>query len=330
MKNFKLEAIIIVGVLFLLPVAMAQQATTEQPKTTPDKPFYGLSVALDNINLALTFEKNAKARKGLEIARERLLEVKAMQEAGKLDKAEVAANNYARTQDTIANSIDSIKGVISEKDADIEDSLTSLDEKTGEVSSELSADKEFNGLATEQKAQIDRINEKISAHKKAIASLEARKYLLKEISAERLREIEKKHEGRGLAGNETKAVEEIAKADAELMAAAQLVTSQLPQGEKFLANAKEHLTKAREALAAKKYGEAFGQANAAYHLAKALEKRVNKIQDKEQKKAEQVGEHEAKMAQRKTGAKENNISKESNKSEHVQSARNSGRGSGGY
>lgn len=43
---------------------------------TPDSWLYGLDVAIDQITLLLNFDNGDKARKGLEIARERLLEVK--------------------------------------------------------------------------------------------------------------------------------------------------------------------------------------------------------------------------------------------------------------
>ncbi|NOQ55545.1 MAG: hypothetical protein GQ477_01930, partial [Nanohaloarchaea archaeon] len=45
---------------------------------TPDSPFYGLDVAMDNIGLMLTFNKAKKAEKKLKIANERLKEAKMM------------------------------------------------------------------------------------------------------------------------------------------------------------------------------------------------------------------------------------------------------------
>lgn len=60
----------------------------------PDSFFYGVDVVLDNINIALSSKDN-KAEKGLEIARERLLEVRAMVDENKFEKSLRAQEEYS-------------------------------------------------------------------------------------------------------------------------------------------------------------------------------------------------------------------------------------------
>lgn len=91
---------IILSIVLILPFVIAQEAASVDtkepivdPGITPDSPLWGIDRALENINLALTFDKSAKAQKGLEHAAERLFEVKAMIEKNKLEhagKAELA------------------------------------------------------------------------------------------------------------------------------------------------------------------------------------------------------------------------------------------------
>jgi len=80
----------IIGILLMvliLPIVNAQQPT-EDPGITPDSFLWGLDKALDQLTLLLTFDKGEKAKKGIEIARERLLEVREMIEENKLEAAE--------------------------------------------------------------------------------------------------------------------------------------------------------------------------------------------------------------------------------------------------
>ncbi len=93
------------AVLLVMPFAVAQPAVVEadmgageveidelegDPGITPDSFWYGLDRALERINLALTFNKVRKAEKGLEIAKERLLEAKKMAEEGNVKAMERA------------------------------------------------------------------------------------------------------------------------------------------------------------------------------------------------------------------------------------------------
>ncbi|MBI2176662.1 hypothetical protein HYU40_04955 [Candidatus Woesearchaeota archaeon] len=71
--------------------AAAEDATAG---VMPDSPLYFLETAFSRLSLALTFDKAAKAEKGLKIAQERLLEVKAMAKEGKLKEAAKAEGEY--------------------------------------------------------------------------------------------------------------------------------------------------------------------------------------------------------------------------------------------
>ena len=248
--------------LFLLaPVAAAIDA--EQPKTTPDKPFYGLSVALDKLSLAMTFDRNAKAKKALAHARERLLEIQAMK--GNPDKAEISARNYADALEVAAQNIEKATAVNADAESDQlaenEKQLTSLVEKANEVSGELASDR------TADQAKINSINEKIAKHREAIQRLEGKKAKLMDKLSDVKKVKVKEHD----LEKETKAMEEIAKAETAIAVA--------DASENIIMVANKHLTNAKTALAAKKFGEAYGQANAAYRLATA----AHKINDKEAK-----------------------------------------------
>ncbi|MCH7567952.1 MAG: hypothetical protein IIA87_00890 [Nanoarchaeota archaeon] len=83
--------LIFVTLSFVIAQDQAVSAEEEiQAGVTPDNPLWGIDRALENINLALTFDKSAKAEKGLKHALERLLEVKAMIEEEKIPDAEKA------------------------------------------------------------------------------------------------------------------------------------------------------------------------------------------------------------------------------------------------
>ena len=297
---------VVIGIVLLIPLAAAHEADT--PKTTPDKPFYGLSVAVDKVGLALTFDKHAKAHKGLTIAHERLLEIKAMREANKLDAAQKSADNYADTMNTVSDAIETAPEDAPEKDAEeigkIDSELADVTETSDDVSNELASTAEVNSLTESQKARIAKINEKISGHKKAIARLEERKAKLgSKLFGEKLTAIEQDHAN--TAGREAKAQNEITAAEAAIATATPLAAN-LPHGSEFLANANKHLQDARDAFTAKRYGEAFGQANAAGHLANAIVKRAGQLEKREEKKAE----HAEKKAEIENRTAEKKVEKE--------------------
>lgn len=302
MKIFEYFFAVLV-ILLLAPLAAAHEDAGEMPKTTPDHLFYGLSVALDKVSLALTSDKHAKARKGLSIAHERLLEINAMREAGKLDKAQKSADNYAATMDVVAAAIEHAPEASPEKDAEdigMDDAgLSEVTDEASDVTGKLASDLEVDNLTELQKARIAKINEKIAHHQKAIAQLEERKSKLgKKLHGEKLKEIEEMHAN--ITKREAKAQVEIAEAEKLIVEATPLAAG-LPRGDELLANANKHLFNARTALTNKKYGEAFGQANAAGHIAKAIAKRSEQLAKRaehKEERAENKTAREAKQAEK--------------------------------
>ncbi len=95
---------LLVAALFILPLAAAQEPTAESEPgdelitgdggITPDNPLYGLDVAFDNIALTFTWNPEAKAKLGLKIAEERLLEAKTMAERGRPEAVQAAQEQY--------------------------------------------------------------------------------------------------------------------------------------------------------------------------------------------------------------------------------------------
>ena len=86
--------------LFLIPLVPSIFAQTEiiddieEAGITPDSPFYFLDVALDQLFLNMETNNAKKAVLGLEIASERLSEVKLMIEANKIEHAEEAKKHH--------------------------------------------------------------------------------------------------------------------------------------------------------------------------------------------------------------------------------------------
>lgn len=78
--------------------APQEQVEEVDPGITPDSPMYGLDVALDNVRYALS---NNKEETGLEIAKERLAENKAMTQEGKTEAAEEAMQQAERVHERV-------------------------------------------------------------------------------------------------------------------------------------------------------------------------------------------------------------------------------------
>lgn len=129
---------------------------------TPDSFLYFLDVALDNINLALTFDSGEKARKGLDIARERLIEVREMVNRNKLDAAQAAQREHSNALRVVQNSIKGIEKTSStqeieekiEIEKELEEHKTEIEEITGELKVKI----EVEGKITpDQQVLIDSV-----------------------------------------------------------------------------------------------------------------------------------------------------------------------------
>ena len=82
--------------------------TGDDPGITPDSPLWGLDRAMERISLALTFNKAAKAKKGLAHALERLGEVQAMIAEKKMNHAAKAQNAHKKIMDNVEQELDEL------------------------------------------------------------------------------------------------------------------------------------------------------------------------------------------------------------------------------
>ncbi len=95
-KKFRLILLscILVTSLLFSGTAYAQEEELPDPGITPDSPFYFLDNWGKNIGLIFAFGPEAKARKALEYAEERLAEAQAMAIKNRTREVEQAANGY--------------------------------------------------------------------------------------------------------------------------------------------------------------------------------------------------------------------------------------------
>ncbi|MBL7055817.1 hypothetical protein ISS07_02810 [Candidatus Woesearchaeota archaeon] len=145
-------------VLMLLPFASAQADGVGDPGVTPDSFLWGLDKALEQLNLLLTFDEGKKAKKGLEIAQERLLEVKSMVDENKLDAAVKAKDEHGKTLMKVKQSIKEIEEDDSteeiEEVIEIERELEEHDEDVEETFGELKVKIKVEGEITQQQADL--------------------------------------------------------------------------------------------------------------------------------------------------------------------------------
>ncbi len=109
MKGLKMiYALFAVMLLMLSASALAKEGKGSSGKSagiTPDSPLWGIDTALENIDLALTFDNEVKVRKRLEIASERLLEAKLMAERNNVDAVERAQRIHERQLTAVRNTL---------------------------------------------------------------------------------------------------------------------------------------------------------------------------------------------------------------------------------
>ena len=149
----------IIGILLtvlILPIAHAQQQ--EDPGVTPDSFLWGLDKALEQLALLLTFDEGEKAKKGLEIARERLLEIKEMIEENKLEAAAKAKDEHGKTLVKIKQSVKEIEEDDSTEEIkeviEIEKELEEHDEEVEQTFGELKVKIKIEGEVTPQQTAL--------------------------------------------------------------------------------------------------------------------------------------------------------------------------------
>lgn len=153
---------IIFGVLLIVltsPVN-AQQTTTIDPGVTPDSFLWGLDKAFDQVTLLLVAGDVDKAKKGLEIAEERLAEIREMIKENKLGEAKKAQEAHGKTLLKVKEKVkeveedDSLQEI--EKVIEIEKELEKHDDDVEQTFGELKVKIEIKGEITQE--QKDLIN----------------------------------------------------------------------------------------------------------------------------------------------------------------------------
>ena len=92
-----MAALLVFAAAFAVPSASAQAVQSQaDPGVTPDSFLYGIDVALDNLRMAIASGDKERAMVGLQIAEERLAEVRATLESGKVEAAARAQEEHAR------------------------------------------------------------------------------------------------------------------------------------------------------------------------------------------------------------------------------------------
>lgn len=281
----------ILGILLVLAVAVQPVFAQAENETgiTPDSFLYGLDVALDKISLLLTFDQATKSMKGLEIARERLSEVRAMALENKLQAMERAKAEHDDALTRVESSLNALERGNSttelEDEVKIEKRLIEHGKKVKDIEGEIKVKIAVKGGVTpEQRRQVDSILSGLENKTgKVEIEIENKKNKTKVKIKEKTGksdeevegEVEKVENATGVAGLKVErtadriedATEEITKAKARL-------GNETNETSKLLAEAEDHLARAQAAFNESKYGEAFGQATAALNIAKSIRKQL--------------------------------------------------------
>ncbi|MBR9689658.1 MAG: hypothetical protein GOV01_02045 [Candidatus Altiarchaeota archaeon] len=153
----KLQALLAVIMMFVPIVADTHEITSG---INPDSVLWGLDVALDKISLALTRTPEKRAEKALEIAQERLMEVKAMVEGNKIEAAAKAESEHESTIKEVEKSVSDLSEDDPEeqiqKELELETKLKEHRDSIEKVKTELKIKIQVEGdLTNEQQALLD-------------------------------------------------------------------------------------------------------------------------------------------------------------------------------
>lgn len=274
---------------------------TNEPSITPDSFFWGIKNALDKVSLALTFNPQSKAEKGLQIAQERLLEFQKMAEEGKIGAAEKAKQSHGEFLEKAKIAARSIsrenKTEEIEQQIEIEKKVEELENVSERTENNIKVKIKTRGnLTAEQKVLVESLiasmqNQTGSLKIEIKENKERIKVEIKQKTGKSEGEIEKEIEGiekgHNLTGTQMKkasekisgAKEEIARLEAEI--AAKNITDNAVLV--LLKNSREKLSEAENAFNASRFGDAYGLANAAEHLAENARDKIEKVFEKEEK-----------------------------------------------
>ncbi|MBN4049198.1 hypothetical protein JYT91_01130 [archaeon AH-315-M20] len=262
--------------IILILLVVSCQKIDKDPGVTPDSFLWGLDKALDQSTLILTFDEGEKAKKGLDIAGERLLEVKSMIEENKLEAAEKAQEEHEKTLAKVKQSIKDIEEDPLEEIKEVIEIEKELEEHEREVEQtfgELIIKIEVEGQVTQQ--QKDLIDSILNSLKGQIGEVEIEiknkkdktkikiKVKTGKSEAEIEKEVEDIEEETGLTRDRAiwaqKAIEH---AEEKIATAEEKIAEKIAEGfnvtiaEDFLTQAKDMLAQAKVKFNAEEYKEA--------------------------------------------------------------------------
>lgn len=274
---------------------------------TPDNPLYGIDLALDRIRLLLTFEQKSKARVGLEVARERLLEAREMIIQNKIEAARTAQNEQISSLSEVESSIAALRRDNSTEEIEdvieIEREIEEHEDEIETVEDELQVKIRIRGNVTvEQQALIDSIlsqmQNKTGEVKIRIDNKKGETKIKIKVETgkddDEIEELEKRIEVReGLFDlRSEKALEQIEDAEKKINEVKDKLTRvnasqvNVTAVNNLILQAEDHLKKAETAFNETKFGEAFGQANSAERLARNAKRILERLAEEEEDELE--------------------------------------------
>ena len=168
MNKFFTILMVFVLVIGLSPV-YAQEAEEDEGGVSPDSVLYGLDRAAERLSYLLTIGKAAKAKKGLEQARERVLEAKKLVKEGNLENLDKIKEEHRKSIEKVKENLDQVKeespeGALEDEievEAELEEQMTELEK------AESDFDLKVSGTLTDEqhaklKAFLDSLNSDIS------------------------------------------------------------------------------------------------------------------------------------------------------------------------
>ncbi len=289
MKN-KLLTLLVVS-LILMPVSTAVSPLAD-PGTLPSDPLWGLDKAFDRLNFLISESGEDKSRIGLFIARERIAEIKVMLEKKDIKNAEKSKKDAAEILLKVSENIKKISDVDSLKELEAEvridsqlygldDEIKDLEEKN--LKSRIKGEIPAGDIKTIEQ-NLDDLDDKIAALK---MDIEIRK------QSTRIRMQSEKNTNPSLIEAQMEenlgfrqekvndAEEELEDAEEAFVRLEGLINENIPRSVVSLIDqAEEKIQNAEQALSEDKYGEAFGQANAALSLLDNAENQLGLNQNK--------------------------------------------------
>src|SRR3989344_1933867 len=225
---------------------VALDAELPESAVNPDSALYGLDLAVENLQLSLAGNEDAKDKLRLKFTKERLSEIRKMVAKERFDAAERARDEHKKHFEIIRERINAKKS----------------DNPETEFESDIALEAEIKDRTSKTDEEIDELRNKIEDRK--------------EIAKDRMDKVEQRVER---VSNFLEQVKEKAQTlkDKGL---------ESEKANREILNAEKHLAKAKAALEEKKYGEAYGQATAAGRIAINANHLLNKLENRSDKSAE--------------------------------------------